>query len=159
MIYVTLAIIYAILSGYVSLCTHVLSTKNSLFYSLYNVHIFITSVKYWIRILEMWNYKYCLTLILQNFIHVVTALGSLQTLLWHVKKFVAIDQFHKFQNAPVPYPTMLHSEQKCAHFCSEWSIVGYGTGALPQCSIQNRNVHISVMHCGIWNRCILEFVN
>ena len=25
---------------------------------------------------------------------------------------------------------MHHSEQKCAHFCSEWSIVGYGTGAL-----------------------------
>ena len=22
-----------------------------------------------------------------------------------------------------------HSEQKCAHFCSEWSIVGYGTDA------------------------------
>ena len=40
-----------------------------------------------------------------------------------------IDQFHKSQNAPVPYPTMLHSEQKCAHFCSEWSIVGYGTDA------------------------------
>ena len=38
------------------------------------------------------------------------------------------DQFHKSQNAPVPYPTMLHSEQKCAHFCSEWSIVGYGNG-------------------------------
>ena len=35
-----------------------------------------------------------------------------------------IDQFHKSQNAPVPYPTMLHSEQKCAHFCSEWGIVG-----------------------------------
>ena len=33
------------------------------------------------------------------------------------------------QNAPVPYPRMLHSEQKCAHFCSEWSILGYGTGA------------------------------
>ena len=33
------------------------------------------------------------------------------------------------QNAPVPYPTMLHSEQKCAHFCSEWSTVGYGRGA------------------------------
>ena len=31
----------------------------------------------------------------------------------------------------VPHPTMLHSEQKCAHFCSEteWSIVGCGTGA------------------------------
>ena len=24
---------------------------------------------------------------------------------------------------------MHHSEQKCAHFCSGWSIVGYGTGA------------------------------
>ena len=24
---------------------------------------------------------------------------------------------------------MHHSEQKCAHFCSEWCIVGYGTGA------------------------------
>ena len=40
-----------------------------------------------------------------------------------------MDQFHKSQNAPVPYPKMLHSEQKCAHFCSEWSILGYGTGA------------------------------
>ena len=40
-----------------------------------------------------------------------------------------IDQFPKSQNAPVPYPTMLHSEQKCAHFCSEWSIVGYGISA------------------------------
>ena len=39
----------------------------------------------------------------------------------------SINQFHKFHNAPVPYPTMLHSEQQCAHFCSEWSIVGYGT--------------------------------
>ena len=42
---------------------------------------------------------------------------------------VSIDQFHKSQNALVPYPILLHSEQKCAHFCSEWSIVGYGTGA------------------------------
>ena len=39
-------------------------------------------------------------------------------------------QIHKSHNAPVPYPTMQHSEQKCAHFCSEWCIVGYGTGAL-----------------------------
>ena len=44
-------------------------------------------------------------------------------------EFRPIDQFHKSQNAPVLYPTILHSEQKCAHFCSEWSIVGYGTGA------------------------------
>ena len=40
-----------------------------------------------------------------------------------------IDQFHKSQNAPLPYPRMLQSEQKCAHFCSEWSILGYGRGA------------------------------
>ena len=40
-----------------------------------------------------------------------------------------IELIHKSQNATVLYPTMLHSEQKCAHFCSEWSIVGYGTGA------------------------------
>ena len=40
-----------------------------------------------------------------------------------------IDLIHKSQNAPVPYPTMLHLEQKCAHFCSEWSILGYGRGA------------------------------
>ena len=41
----------------------------------------------------------------------------------------AADQFHKSQNAPVPYLTMIHSNQKSAHFCSEWSIMGYGTNA------------------------------
>ena len=40
-----------------------------------------------------------------------------------------IDQIHKSHNATIPYPTMLHSKHKCVHFCSEWSIVGYGTGA------------------------------
>ena len=45
------------------------------------------------------------------------------------------DQIHKSHNTPVPYPTMHHSEQKCAHFCSEWCIVGYGTGALWYCKI------------------------
>ena len=40
-----------------------------------------------------------------------------------------IDLIHKSPNAPVPYPIMPHSEQKCAHFCPDWSIVGYGTGA------------------------------
>ena len=39
------------------------------------------------------------------------------------------DQSDKSQNAPVSYPIMHYSEQKCAHFCSEWHIVGYGTGA------------------------------
>ena len=43
---------------------------------------------------------------------------------------ITIDLIHKSHNAPVPYPTMHHSEQKCAHFCSEWCIVGYETGAL-----------------------------
>ena len=38
------------------------------------------------------------------------------------------DLINKSHNAPVPYYTMFHSEQKCAHFCCEWSIVGYGTG-------------------------------
>ena len=42
----------------------------------------------------------------------------------------AIDQYHKSHNAPVPYPKMHFAEQKCAHFCSEGCIVGYGTGAL-----------------------------
>ena len=41
-----------------------------------------------------------------------------------------IDQSHKSHNAPVPYLTIPHSEQKCTHFCSEWGIVGYGTGSL-----------------------------
>ena len=40
------------------------------------------------------------------------------------------DLICKSHNAPVPYPTMHHSEQKCAHFCSEWCIMGYGRGAL-----------------------------
>ena len=43
---------------------------------------------------------------------------------------VTVDPIKKFQNALVSYPTMLNSEQKRTHFCSEWSIVGYGIGAL-----------------------------
>ena len=54
---------------------------------------------------------------------------------------MGIDQFHKSQNAPVPYPTMLYSEQKCAHFCSEWSIVGYGAGAFWDLWIRSIPIH------------------
>ena len=36
-----------------------------------------------------------------------------------------IGLIHKSYNAHVPYPRMHHSEQKCAHFCSEWCILGY----------------------------------
>ena len=41
-----------------------------------------------------------------------------------------VEESPNSHNAPVSYPTIHHSEQKCAHFCSEWCIVGYGTGAL-----------------------------
>ena len=61
------------------------------------------------------------------------------------------DPIHKSQNASVPYHTMLHSEQKCAHFCSEWSNVGYGTGAfwdLWNCSIAQCS-SIIVSCCGL----------
>ena len=48
----------------------------------------------------------------------------------NVQGLVPINQSHKSTHASVPYPTLHHSEQKCTHFCSEWCIVGYGTGAL-----------------------------
>ena len=43
-----------------------------------------------------------------------------------VLRLFVIHHSHKFNNTPVPYSTMHYSEQKCAHFCSEWCIVGYG---------------------------------
>ena len=46
-----------------------------------------------------------------------------------LSNWYSIDLIHKSQNSPVPYTRMLHSEQSCAHFCSEWSILGYETGA------------------------------
>ena len=46
-----------------------------------------------------------------------------------LSNWYSIDLIHKSENSPVPYPRMLHSEQKCARFCSEWSILGYETGA------------------------------
>ena len=39
---------------------------------------------------------------------------------------LTIHLIHKSHNASVPYPIMHHSEQKGAHFCSEWGIVEYG---------------------------------
>ena len=44
----------------------------------------------------------------------------------------------KFHNVPIFFPTMHHSEQKCAHLCSEWWIVGYE------------------MHCGICETALLQ---
>ena len=43
---------------------------------------------------------------------------------------------------------MLHSEQKCDHFCSEWSIVGYWTGAFWDFWNWSIVLH-SVNHCFI----------
>ena len=42
----------------------------------------------------------------------------------------SIEQSIKSHDAPVPYSTMQHSEQKCVHFYSEWCIARYGAGAL-----------------------------
>ena len=45
-----------------------------------------------------------------------------------------IDLIHKSQNAPVPYPTMLHWEQKCIHFYflihPDW--FGFATWTFPR---------------------------
>ena len=40
-----------------------------------------------------------------------------------------LDLVSNWPNSQIPYPTMLRSEQKYVHLCSEWSIVGYGTSA------------------------------
>ena len=45
--------------------------------------------------------------------------------------------------------TMLHSEQKCAHFCSEWSIVGYGKGACWDLKI--RSIVCCLFHAKSWS--------
>ena len=51
----------------------------------------------------------------------------------------SIDLIKKSQNALASYPVMLHSEEKCAHFCSELSIVRYGTDAF--CDSWNLSIH------------------
>ena len=64
---------------------------------------------------------------LQN-VHFVPVLRGKPTM--HFAGHATTDLIHKSHNASVPCPTMHHSEQKCTHFCSEWCIVGYGTGEL-----------------------------
>ena len=66
-----------------------------------------------------------------------------------------IDLIHKSQNAPAPYPTMPHSEQKCAHFCSEWNTMGYGTRAFwDLCDWSIKHVHQSNLFSRIISRYI-----
>ena len=61
-----------------------------------------------------------------------------------------IEQFHKFKNATVPYLRMLHSEQKCAHFCSEWSLLGYGTSAFWDLWIRSIVCYHSILIAPQW---------
>ena len=79
---------------------------------------------------------------------------------------IPIEQPHKSQNAPVPRSKIHHSEQNCAHLCSEWCIGGYGTDALWHLWIRSsisrssnnnssngrsssRNIHV----CPCWQTC------
>ena len=61
----------------------------------------------------------------------------------------AIEQSHKSQNAPVPYPTIYHSEQKRVHFCSEWCIAGYGIGAFGDLGIRSIVANCDLQHLQI----------
>ena len=86
---------------------------------------------YWIRALSdtvLFHYN---TASFSKTIHKIHHLDCQQPMQWSqcVQYHTKIDLIHKPHNTPVPYPTMLYSEQKCAHFCFKWSIVGYGTGA------------------------------
>ena len=60
-------------------------------------------------------------------LNIVVTMRATTYVMINGKCHMEIDQFHKSQNAPVPYPTMLHSEQKCANFCSKWSIAVNGS--------------------------------
>ena len=89
-----------------------------------------------------------------------TGLLSLEILSecqWAISRDI-INLIHKSQNAPVRYPTMLHSEQKCAHFYPEWSIMGYRTGAfwdLWNWSITRIQalLHQCPCNCGVFMAC------
>ena len=61
----------------------------------------------------------------------------------------SIEQFHKSLDAPDPYPTMLHSGQKCAHFCfngNHFVTIIIATKWLPQ----NFTQIITLGSCGVW---------
>ena len=63
--------------------------------------------------------------------HLVETINTANTKPPHDCPFVVvINQSHNSHNAPVSCATIHHSEQKCAHFFSEWCIAGYGTSVL-----------------------------
>ena len=49
--------------------------------------------------------------------------------VWEKFWFIPMNKSNLSHSAPVLYPTTHHSEQKYAHFCSEWCILVYRTGA------------------------------
>ena len=63
-----------------------------------------------------------------------------------VAQKLSIDQICKSHNADVPYPTLHHSEEKCAYFCSECSILEYGTSAL--WDLWNWSIAARLLHIG-----------
>ena len=76
--------------------------------------------------------------------------------------FITTDQIHKSHNAPVPYPTMHHSEQKCAHFCSEWGIVGYRScivGFVKICLFYKCHIHWHSFQNVSFEAMFVEFSN
>ena len=51
-----------------------------------------------------------------------------------IQHVTMVSQSHKSHNAPVPYPTMHHSEQECAHFFCKCFYVGSSVGPLGKLS-------------------------
>ena len=95
-------------------------------------------------------YFICMYIIYMNSKHFKILIRELRTgekkteaLLLHVEMGWRMDLLHKSHNVPGQYPTMHHSEQKCAHFCSELCILGYGTGTL----------------WDLWIRCIVAIIS
>ena len=112
---------------------------------MYEVHITLHNMK--IRVLDMYTWDRLVVNELLNFSWLLMASGrfnakepamytrfhgictcyefrtdlhDLFTVVPHgcINNTVATDLIHKSQNSPVPYPTMLHSKQKCAHSSS-----------------------------------------
>ena len=81
--------------------------------------------------------------ITQTWIYNFYVLGCSRSSRHYREEYWHFDLIHKSQNAHVPYPTMLHSEQKCAYFCSEWSIVWYGTVHSGICELGQS---VSILH-------------
>ena len=82
--------------------------------------------------------------------YVVSNAGGRHQLMIGRYPCIIINQSHKSHCPSVPYLIMHHSKHKCAHFRSEWCIVGYGNDALWDSwdrSIPKPLVNISKLQC------------